>query len=416
MRKRFILLIFAGMLVFTGTAAAAAPPAPTGVGRSCGEPHLIWWTDTQSSDHVGHKVYRQLQAFAGQPFNSKTAVKQDTTGQHSHALIIEPPQAKTARYTVTAFNAAGEESVESTPVDCVSDVRFVAGAETTPTFGIDGEWSAESDASSTRTNNVTTPKLKGSFSYECFLQEGDDSFGERCEYSQGNTSASNIDGDRLYHEGDDLWTSFAVYIPSPGFAFCTSGIGCAEPGDGGSIDQKKQLGSCGTPALSIPASWLSTTGLQLKQSNSATNGCESQTMKKLWVANISFNTWAKVLQRVKFSTSASVGFLETFVDADGDAINDFVAISASGDGLAKTRQNVTETIGGVPMTVERIYTHTMKSPTDQPSPACVGEWCSHQRIGVYRGGATASINGNSTIWHDSVAAGPTVDGVIQAAF
>ena len=88
---------------------------------------------------------------------------------------------------------------------------------------------------------------------------------------------------------------------------------------------------------------------------------------------------------------------------------------ASLGGLGKTREMVAEP--GLP-TVERIYTHTQKSPTDHPSPACpdTSVDCSHQRVGVYRGGETANITGDSTIYHDSVVMGPTLQSVLDAAF
>lgn len=408
--RKLLLSVIAGMLLVlgTGTAQAAPPPAPTNLGGGCGEPHLLYWTPSAGATH--YNIYHELKPIDAAAFNAPQFIGQPT----SSAVFFETPQADVVRYTVKAANGDGESAgVQRT---CDSDIRYASGAETTPTFGYLGEWATFSAQSSARVSRVTTPRLKGLYAYKCFLQEGDNSSGERCEYSQGNTSESNIHTEKVYHEGDDLWVAFAVYIPNPGFLFCQESDDCSELGDGGSIDQTKQLGSCGTPAGSIPAYNKPTTGLYLRQSVSDDNICENATMDEIWRANISFNTWTKVLRRIKFSPSKSVGFYETFIDADGDAVNDFVAVPASEDGLDKPRTNVTETILGQQITVERITTHTMKTPTDQPDPACTGEWCSHQRVGVYRGGNTARITGNSTVYHDGIVAGPTVDNVINAAF
>jgi hypothetical protein len=415
MARLLAALAVLGSLAIVQSAHAihAAPAAPI---LSCGDPQTVFVPyGDEVGDHVGIDLYRQTRSHDSAAYSPLALVQQTRDAglqPHGHAAFFETPQAKSVRYEARFVNALGQQSAPSPTSTCTSDIRWIAGAESVSTFGNAGEWAALSAGNSTRASRVTSPKAKGDFAYKCFLQEGDDSFGERCEYSQGNTSQSNIAVGKLYKEDETLWIAFAVYIPSPGFLWC--GTQCSEDYDGGAVDQVKQLGSCGTPALAIPTyNYPDSRGLVLEQKNSATGGCESGTMLSLWRTSIEVNAWMKVLRRIHFKNN-STGWIETWADTDGDAATAWTPVPASLSGLNKQREIVQTELGPV----ERIYTHTQKSPTDHPSPACPDSAidCSHQRVGVYRGGATANITGDSTIYHDSVVMGPTLQSVLDAGF
>jgi hypothetical protein len=278
---------------------------------------------------------------------------------------------------------------------------------TTPTFGASSEWSAYSCENISRTSTATSPVWRGARSGRAEVRDGDDSYGERCEWSQGNTSSSNLNPDRLYNAGETLWIMHSLYVPS-NFSFC--GTECAIDYEGGLWTQEKQLGSCGTPVLGIIGRNLPTEGLVLEQRNSAETDCGNATMKSLWRARIGFDRWVKVARRIHFSINPAEGWVETFVDADGNATNDFVAVPASLDGLSKQRQTVVEPLGSV----ERIYTWTQKegSNVDHPSQ-CTSARCTHQRWGVYR---NPIITGTSVLYNDAWAVSADFGAAYSAAF
>jgi hypothetical protein len=210
--------------------------------------------------------------------------------------------------------------------------------------------------------------------YWISLQDFDDFYGERCELTMGNTSASNIrrvGGPKaLFHTGDDLWIGFK-YLLMPGYAFAPDGAPVSIKNDGGLIEQIKQLGSCGTPALGIVVT-RDTTAVR----NSAGNYCESGAMRSITTWPTVVGKTQYVLQRIVFSTNPSVGLVETYAD--------------TGQGL---------TLRGI------AQTHTMKSPTDHPAGACDESTpCSHARVGIYR---DPDVTGRSIIRHDNFVSATT---------
>lgn len=259
---------------------------------------------------------------------------------------------------------------------------------TTPTFGASSEWSAYSCASAARVGTATNPVWRGSRAGRAEVRDGDDSYGERCEWSQGNTSSSNLNSARLYNAGETLWIMHSFYMPN-NFAFC--GTECSLDYDGGLITQEKQLGSCGTPVLGIVARKLPTEGVVIEQRNSAENDCGNATMKSLWQVRIPTDTWVHVARRIHFDLSPTVGWIETFVNT-GAGWN---AVPASLDGLSRPRTVITEPLGSV----ERIYTWTQKegSNVDHPSQ-CSSARCTHQRWGIYR---NPSVTGTSVLYNDA---------------
>jgi hypothetical protein len=238
------------------------------------------------------------------------------------------------------------------------------------------EWVSYSCQDRSRFSQVTSPVAQGERAYRIEVRDGDDSYGERCELDNGNTSASRLHEDLLFHRGQEVWIAFQTYLP-PDFSFAEDGAPVSFPGDGGLLMQLKQLGSCGTPALGI------VTGKgQFAMRNSAGNSCESGSMKSLWSVPMVLGRWVRWLVHAKFETDPEVGFTATWYDPDGLGLRPIVP-----------RLDL-----GKPVEGNRIYTHTQKSPTDHPNPACPeGDDCSHARIGIYR---DPDVSGTSVIYHD----------------
>jgi hypothetical protein len=163
----------------------------------------------------------------------------------------------------------------------------------------DQEWANQSCQDGTRVKQVTSPVAQGRKAYEIELRDGDDSYGERCELGQGNPTRN---GFPLFHEGDERWISFQVYLP-----------------DDYPIDaprwnvffQLKQLGGMGTPAVSMEV-----VKGQFVLNNSDNNTVSGATVKK-WTGPATRNRWVKFTVHTKFSPDENVGFVELFGDLDG---------------------------------------------------------------------------------------------------
>ena len=238
------------------------------------------------------------------------------------------------------------------------------------------EWVGYSCADRSRFSQVTSPVAQGERAYRIEVRDGDDSYGERCELENGNTSERRLHERLLFHRGQTAWIAFQTYLPAD-FSFAADGAPVSFPGDGGLLMQLKQLGSCGTPALGI------VTGKAVfAMRNSAGNGCESGSMKSLWTVPMVLGRWVRWLVHVKFDTDPESGFTATWYDPDGLGLRPIVP-----------RVDL-----GKPVEGNRIYTHTQKSPTDHPDPACpASDNCSHARIGIYR---DPDVSGTSVIYHD----------------
>ncbi len=238
------------------------------------------------------------------------------------------------------------------------------------------EWVGYSCADRSRFSQVTSPVAQGQRAYRIEVRDGDDSYGERCELENGNTSSSRLHERILFHRGQEVWIAFQTYLP-PDFSFAGNGVPVGFPNDGGLLMQLKQLGSCGTPALGI------VTGRgSFAMRNSAANTCESGSMRSLWTVPMVLGRWVRWLVHARFDTDPDGGFTATWYDPDGLGLRPIVP-----------RLDL-----GKPVEGNRIYTHTQKSPTDHPSPACPdGDDCSHARIGIYR---DPDVSGTSVIYHD----------------
>jgi hypothetical protein len=161
------------------------------------------------------------------------------------------------------------------------------------------EWANYSCQDATRVTQVGSPVAQGRKAYEIELRDGDDSFGERCELGQGNPTRN---GFPLFHNGDERWISFQVYLP-----------------DDYPIDaprwnvffQLKQLGGMGTPAVSMEV-----VKGEFVLNNSDNNTVSGTTVKK-WTGPATRNRWVKFTVHAKFSPDENVGFIELFGDLDG---------------------------------------------------------------------------------------------------
>jgi hypothetical protein len=230
--------------------------------------------------------------------------------------------------------------------------RCCTGSRAAPDWRADAErrwrreWASSSCASSNRIARVTAPRAQGRWAYRFEVRDGDDSYGERCELGQGNPRRH---GFPVFDEGEKHWISWQVYLPD-NYPIHTHSWNV--------FTQLKQLGSLGTPVVSMEVR-----NGRFHLMNSDTNHDSSDTRTK-WTGRARRKTWVKFTLHVKFSPSASVGFMELFGDL--------------GDGRGERRLT------------SRIHTYTMKTDGGRAVP-------SHARIGIYR---DPSIRGTAQIYFD----------------
>lgn len=208
------------------------------------------------------------------------------------------------------------------------------------------EWASYSCQSSSRFSRVASPRAQRVRAYRLEVRDGDNSWGERCELGQGNPRKA---GFPLFEQGEERWISYQVYL-SHTFPIATTRWNV--------IHQLKQLGSMGTPALSMEVR-----DGRFYLMNSSTNGVSCCTRSK-WVGRAVRNRWIKFSLRVRFSPYPRVGFVELYGDLDGR---------------------------GRRLLMPRIYTHTMKRDSSGRGVP------SHSRIGIYRDPA---ISGRAQLYFD----------------
>jgi hypothetical protein len=208
------------------------------------------------------------------------------------------------------------------------------------------EWASESCANSSRVQQVSSPAVQGHDAYKLTVEDGDNSYGERCELGQGNPSRN---GFPQFQSGDERWISFQVYLPDD-YPVDTP--------DWNVMFQIHQQGDGGCPPIS-----LNVEDGQFKLYNSATAKYVLDTTEK-WHAPAQRNRWVKFTMHIKNSTDDNTGFVELFGDLNGQGEKQL---------MPKTFMH-TMTIGsnGAPMT-------------------------NHARIGIYR---NPKIQGTSSIYFD----------------
>jgi hypothetical protein len=275
------------------------------------------------------------------------------------------------------------------PLGVSGEVRFRADA--TKRGGWPAEWADISCASPTRVKRVKRPAAQGRRAYRLRLQDGDDSFGERCELGMANTALADIDrvgGSRvLFHNGTESWIAQQIMLDPNVYAFC--GAECPLDYDGGLVQQLKQTGACGTPANGIVARNLPGAGVVLEHRNSAENDCGNATMKSLWRVPVRRGEWVRILQHVRWSVDPNVGYVATWINGR--------PVQPSLDGAAK---HVTRAGDEV-----RIHTWTLKDgPSVDRLPQCRSHPCAHLRNGVYR---DARIRGDSIVYVDGTTVADT---------
>jgi hypothetical protein len=437
MRLAVALALVASLVVVQSAQAIhVAPPTPV---VSCGDPQTVFvpYIANDATDHVGVNVYRQLAPSESGSYGTVAPtlvaeLRNAGLQQHGHAVFLETPQARDVRYEARFVDALGQLSDNSFGAECIdTGLNWIAGGETHTEFStstVSGEWADASEEDPSRTDRIGGSRVKGFNAIYCDLFEGDDpgGFGERCEYEQGNADSSSQERhDKLYQFEDELWVSYAAYYSASNFEFCpvVSGDDCPDH-EGGSVDQIKQKGACGTPAMTI-GSWDNggpSDGPTLRQMVADDPDCNVDTMDEIWRIPFPELTWIKVLRHIKFSDDPAVGYVETWADTDGGAIL-WEPVAASGQACDAGCKWNADTVASPALlgggTVQRIFTNTMKNNVQQsyPTNLCDDEHrCSHQRAGVYRGGNVGNIVGDSTIYLDSIAAGTSLQSVLNAAF
>jgi Polysaccharide lyase len=268
------------------------------------------------------------------------------------------------------------------------EVRFKADA-TRPHWA--AEWANISCASHDRVKRVKHPVAQGKRAYRIRLQDGDESYGERCEFGMANSGPADIDrvgGSRvLFHNGTESWIAQQIMLDANTFSFCKTK--CWFPHDGGLVQQLKQTGACGTPANGIATRDLPRVGVVLEHRNSAENDCGNATMRSLWRVPIRRGQWVKILQHVRWSVDPTIGYVATWINGQ--------AVQPSLQGKSKRVTRAGDEV--------RIHTWTLKhGPGVDRLPQCLSHPCAHLRNGVYR---DPRVRGDSIVYVDGTTVATT---------
>src|SRR4051812_4525574 len=208
------------------------------------------------------------------------------------------------------------------------------------------DWASYSCADASRVQQVDSPVAQGKHAWQLEVQDGDNSWGERCEIGMGNPWRS---GFPLFNEGDERWISFQVYLPDD-YPIDTKDWNVMfqihQPGDGG----------CPVLALHVEKG-------QFKLFNTTKNTYVLNTYE-MWSAPAVRNRWAKITIHMMNSPDPTKGFVEILGDLDGT---------------------------GYKQLMPKTYTHTMtKYSNGEPMT-------NHARVGIYR---NPVIPGNAHILFD----------------
>jgi hypothetical protein len=164
------------------------------------------------------------------------------------------------------------------------------------------EWANYSCQDATRITRVTLPSAQGRYAYRVNLNDGDSSFGERCEMAMGSPTR---DGFPVFSPGDDTWIGYQVYIPA------------SFPEDGdkyNEITQFKQVNDLCAPALSLH---VEQDRLLLFHSADNRSSCGG---RSVWSTPMAYDRWIKLLYHVKWSSDPSVGSVELWGDVNGSGL------------------------------------------------------------------------------------------------
>jgi hypothetical protein len=208
------------------------------------------------------------------------------------------------------------------------------------------EWASYSCADRSRVQQVASPSAQGNRAYRLEVRDGDNSWGERCEIGMGNPGRS---GFPLFHQGDERWISFQVYLPDD-YPISTP--------DWNIFFQIHQEGDGGCPPISLGVDHG-----QFKLYKSTSPHYVTDT-SEMWSGPAEHNRWVKFTLHIKNSTNPKDGFVELFGDLDGQ---------------------------GEKLLLERTATHTMTIASGG------GAMINHARVGIYRNPA---IRGTAHILFD----------------
>jgi Polysaccharide lyase len=248
----------------------------------------------------------------------------------------------TLRRKITLLLALAAATIGAASDTAAARTLAVADAE----HSLGSEWANYSCQDRSRVRQVGHPAAQGKRAYRLEYRPGDDSYGARCEIGMGNPSRSPFP---LFHEGDEEWISFQVYLP-----------------DDYPIDtpmwnvffQIHQEGDGGCPPVSMEVQ-----NGQFKLYNSARNTYVLDTREK-WSGPAVANHWVKFTIHLKNSTSDDRGFVQLFGDLDGNGMKELMPLT---------------------------HMHTMtKYPNGKPMT-------NHARVGIYR---NPNIRGTAHILFD----------------
>jgi hypothetical protein len=172
-----------------------------------------------------------------------------------------------------------------------------------PAAAILSDW-ANVMAEPGRVTTVPDLAMPGGFAYSVELRHGDNpgGWGERAEIAQGNPTREGFE-DRLFNRGDNLWIAVPVIFGSD-WPINTHSWNV--------FLQIKQLGSLGTPILSMGSDGYGGIALFNSDSNHASSGNITR-----WRGPVKLNQLTELLLHVKFSPNAERGFVELYGDLNG---------------------------------------------------------------------------------------------------
>jgi hypothetical protein len=236
--------------------------------------------------------------------------------------------------------------------------------------------------------------------YRLRVNDGDDSYGERCELGMANTGVSDINrvgGSRvLFQNGTESCIAEQIMLDKHTYSFC--GTECSLDYDGGLVQQLKQTGACGTPANGIVTRDLPGVGVVLEHRNSAENDCGNAPMKSLWRVPVRRGKWIKILQHVRWSLDRDIGYVATWINGR--------PVQPSLDGNHKRIERVGDEV--------RIHTWTLKDgPGVDRLPMCKSYPCAHLRNGIYR---DPRVSGDSVVYIDGTTVADTRTAAESGAF
>lgn len=378
-----------------------APTAPSSLKATAGTERvsLAWTASTDNVGVAGYHVWRRLSS--GTDWDRIASTSAGTRAYTDAAVTA----GRSYTYAVRAYDKAGNvsasspfavatplaESTTTAPAPEPTPTPTPTPAPTEPVSG-DVVWTADAERhiseewASISTHNQDpggnkvaktneragvfvwpdsrfqrlTGAAQGTYAYKAEVRDGDSSYGERAEVGMGNDTRSDMT-DRLFSEGQERWISWQTKLGS-NYPISNSRWQV--------VAQWKQLGSLGSPALSMEAKsgrW------EFKNHSSAGN--------RTWALGpAALERWTKFTLRVKFSPSSSTGFVELFGDlGDGKGMRQLVA---------RTNVATMKTDGG--RTVQ-----------------------SHARLGIYR---DPSISGTANAWYDGYTVATTRSAAEANAF